>query len=137
MNHFVPFVFPRMNPLILRVLQSPLHPLLSWYVAVVRFEGKRSGRSYDVPFAYQRLGVGPEARTIECVTNRRSIWWRNLRGGSQASLLYKGRWLPAHADTNVDFAAVVDAMRRRDRPRRLLMNVPPADVVVVSVTVDL
>lgn len=133
MNRVVPTVFPRLNPLILRILQSRLHPLLSWYVAVVRFEGQRSGRSYDVPFAYHRV----DERTVECVTNRRAIWWRNLRGGTQSSLLFKGRWLPAHAETTVDFTAVVGALRRRDRPRRLLMNVPPTDAVVVSVTVDI
>ncbi|MDA0797285.1 MAG: hypothetical protein O2826_09230 [Chloroflexi bacterium] len=132
MNRVVPAVFPRVNPLILRVLQSPLHPLLSWYVAVVRFEGKRTGRSYDVPFAYHRV----DERTVECLTNRRSIWWRNLRGGTQSSLLFKGRWMPAHAESSVDFTAVVGAMHRRDWPRRLIMNVPPTDGVVVSVTVD-
>jgi hypothetical protein len=131
-NTFVPNVYPKLNPLAVRLLESPLHPLLSWYVAVVRFQGRRSGRTYDVPFTYHRR----DARTLECVTNRRAIWWRNLTGGTGASLLYKGRWLPASADTDVDLTAVLHALARRDRTRRWLMPLPPDDGVVVSVTVD-
>jgi hypothetical protein len=131
-NSFVPTVYPKLNPLVVRLLGTPLHPLLSWYVAVVRFEGRRTGRVYSVPFTYHRR----DARTLECVTNRRAIWWRNLRGEANASLLYKGRWLPAHASTSVDVTDLLGALARRDRPRRWLMPVPPDDGVVVSVTVD-
>jgi hypothetical protein len=85
-NRFVPFAFPCLNPLILRILRSWLHRLLSWYVAIRHFEGGRSGRIFDVPFTY----CGIDARIVECVTNRHAIWWRNLRGGKQGRCFSRG-----------------------------------------------
>ena len=104
-NRFVPFAFPCLNPLLLRILRSRRDRLLSWYVASGHFEGGRSGRSFDVPFTYR----GIDARIVECVTNRHAIWWRNLRGGKQKSLLFKGRRLPALRPTRTLGQSAVNA----------------------------
>ena len=85
-NRFVPFAYRPINPLAVRVLESPCHPLLSWYVAVVCFQGRRTGTTYEVPFTYHRI----DEHTFECMTNRRALWWRNLIGGAPAALLYRG-----------------------------------------------
>ena len=126
----VPIVFRRVNPLIVRALESPLHPLLSWYVTVVRFRGRLSLRSYRVPFTYHRI----DHSTVEGVTSRQGIWWRNLKGGSGVEVLSKGRWLSAHAEVSDDMAVVSGALWRRDWPRRLMLHVPPEESVSVRVT---
>jgi hypothetical protein len=132
---FVPRFFPLVNPLMCRVLRSPLHELVDWYVTVVRFQGVRSGKTYEVPFTFHRLaGDQASARTVECMTSRRGVWWRNLRGGVDASLLHQGRWQPARAEAIDDEAALVAALARRDWPRRPLMPLLPADAVLVRVT---
>ena len=129
-NTLVPVVYPPINPFITRVIESRLHWLVSWYVAVVRFEGRRSGRTYSVPFTYDRL----DPQTFECTTNRRAVWWRNLIGGVPASLLYKGRWYEADAIAIEDEPAIVEALARRDRARAFLVDVPVEESVLVRVT---
>ena len=129
-ERFVSWFFPMVNPLVLLILRSPFHWLLSWYVAVLRFQGVRTGNSYDVPFAFHRV----DARTIECLTSRKRLWWHNLRVRADASLLHRGRWLAVRAEAIEDEATVADALPRRDLPRRLLMPLLPSDSVVVRVT---
>ena len=128
----VPIVFARLNPFVMRVLESRYHRLLDWYVAVVRFPGRRSGRTYVVPFTFYRVG----ASTLQCVTSRRGVWWRNLVGGADAELLTNGRWRPAYAEAIEDLDIVRSALDERDLPRRLLLAVAPEDGVLVRVTLN-
>ena len=131
-NTIVPIVFPWLNPLVLRVLQSRYHRLLDWYVAVVRFPGRRSGRTYAVPFTYYRVGDA----TVQCLIGRKGTWWRNLRGGADVELLSGGRWLPARAEAIEDLDIVREALDQRDRARRLLLAVAPEDGVLVRITLN-
>jgi hypothetical protein len=130
-NRFVPIAYRPLNPIAVRVLESRVHWLLSWYVAVVRFEGRRTGRTYAVPFTYARV----DERTFECTTNRRAVWWRNLIGGRQASFLFKGRWHEARAEAIVEPSYIEGALRRRDRLRAWIVDVPVEETAVVRVTV--
>jgi hypothetical protein len=129
-NAFVPRFFPLVNPLVRWILRSRLHRLLSWYVAVVRVQGLRTGNTYDVPFTFHRV----DATTIECLTSRQRLWWRNLCQPADAQLLYRGTWRPATAVAITNDAAIADALARRDWPRRALMPLPPSDAVLVRVT---
>ena len=131
-NSLVPVVFPRVNPFVLRVLRSRYHRLLDWYVAVVRFPGKRSGRMYEVPFTFSLASD----TTVQFVTSRKGVWWRNLRGGVEAELLSRGRWRPAHAETIEDLDAIRDALDERDMARRLVLPVAPEDGVLVRITLN-
>ena len=131
-NGFVPVFFPRLNPLALRVLRSRYHWLLSWYVAAVRFPGRRSGRVYEVPFTLYRVGE----TTVLCLTGRKGSWWRNLLGGVDAEVLLRGRWLPARAEAIEDLDVIRGALDQRDLSRRLLLALAPEDGVVVRVTLN-
>ncbi len=128
----VPVVFARLNPVVVRVLESRYHRLLDWYVAVVRFPGRRSGRAYVVPFTFYRVSD----TTVQCVTSRKGVWWRNLVGGVDAELLTNGRWRPACAESVEDLDVVRSALDERDLPRRLLLAVAPEDGVLVRVTLN-
>jgi hypothetical protein len=134
---FVPRFSPLVNPLIRRVLRSPLRGLVDWYVTVVRFQGVRSGKTYEVPFTFHRLARdSASGQAVECMTSRRGVWWRNLRGGVDASLLHHARWQPAWAEAIDDEAAIIAALALRDWPRRLLIPLLPADTVLVRVTLS-
>ena len=85
-QYVVPVVFPRINPLNLRLLHSRLHPLLSWYVLVFCFEGRRTGRQYEVPATYRRAPDG----ALEVLTSTRRGWWQNLDGNAGVTILYRG-----------------------------------------------
>lgn len=71
------------------VLRSPLHGLLSGKVDLIRYEGRRSGRTIETPTQYALVGddvvilVGrPEAKT----------WWRNFAEGRDLDVLVAGEW---------------------------------------------
>ena len=126
----VPTVFPRVNPLVRWLLSSPLHPLASWYVMSLRFPGRRTGRAYDVPVVYRRGAEG----VLDAITSRRGMWWRNLRGDGEVTVLLRGRERAARVEVIEDDLGTVErAMRSRDPLRRLLVTLPPDDGVLLRI----
>ncbi|MEX0761019.1 MAG: hypothetical protein WD333_01075 [Dehalococcoidia bacterium] len=127
---FVPVVFPRLNPIARRLLKSRAHILVSWYVVVLCFEGRRTGRHYEVPVAYHRAADG----VIEAVTSTRGRWWKNLRSDAEASVLIKGKERRARVEILVDNdEAITKILASRDRCRKMLMPISPSDTVVLRV----
>src|SRR3954454_18607682 len=82
-------VFNRVgNPGVRLLLRSPLHPLVSGRLALITVTGRKSGRSYTIPVAYERSG---EVVTIGVGWPERKHWWRNLRGdGAPVTLRLRG-----------------------------------------------
>jgi hypothetical protein len=60
-------------------------------LALLCFEGRRSGRRYEVPVEYHELDGDPFVLTA-------SAWKRNLRGGADVELIHEGRRVPMRAD---------------------------------------
>jgi hypothetical protein len=65
--------------------------VLSGSTDVIRYRGRRSGRTYTTPTQYARRGdeliilVGrPDSKS----------WWKNFRENREIEILVKGRWLP-------------------------------------------
>lgn len=80
------------NALVLWILRSPLHRLLSSAVAVVEYEGRRSGRRVRFPAQYATLDglivVWPARAESK-------VWWRNFEQPHDASVTIAGRRLDA------------------------------------------
>ena len=78
----------RLNPLVAWVLRSPLHPLLSSGLVLLRVTGRRTGRRYWIPVGYQLDG-----RSVTVLVSRapRKQWWRNYREPGPVELLLRGR----------------------------------------------
>jgi deazaflavin-dependent oxidoreductase (nitroreductase family) len=93
------------NPLLIAILRSPLHPLLSRNMLVITYTGRKSGRVYRTPVNYVRDG----ARLLTS-SYRSRTWWRNLRGGAPVSLRVQGREVKATGQALEDEAAVVEAL---------------------------
>lgn len=94
------------NRLVAAVLQSPLHGLVSGSVALVRYQGGRSGRTIVTPVQYVTLGDDvvilsgrPETKT----------WWRNFTRERDLEVLVRGRWrrLRARAVSGAEQPATV------------------------------
>jgi hypothetical protein len=69
-------IMTRLNPWVVRLLESRAHGLLSRGLMVLHVEGVRSGRCYNIPVGYQRQ----ENSLIVLVSkSRRKNWWRNYR----------------------------------------------------------
>ena len=94
--HHVPFsirVLRRMQPLIAALLASPLHGLLSRDVLLMTWTGRKSGRRYTLPLSYVEQG----GKLYLCTRPEGSQWWRNLKGGAEVELCFRGRRVEASA----------------------------------------
>jgi hypothetical protein len=86
------------NRVVSALLGSPLHRLLSGSTDVIRYRGRRSGRTVTTPTQYVRSGsdvvilVGrPETKT----------WWRNFLTPGDMDVLLAGRWTTMTAEAIV------------------------------------
>ena len=87
------------------IVNSPLHPLLGNRVAVITFEGRKTGKRYSTP-----INVTQDGDTFTAVSLRSRNWWRNLRGGRQATLRVAGRLYTVRGEVFEDRGAVVDGL---------------------------
>ena len=81
------------DPVVVALLRSPAHGLISRRVAVVEVTGRRSGRRLRVPVDYGRAGGH-----LEVASRPSRRWWRNLRGGAPVRVLLQGRWVDGVAE---------------------------------------
>jgi len=83
------------------VLRSPLHGMLSNGMMLITVTGCKTGKKYTTPVEYFR-----EDGNLWVMTSRNRTWWRNLRGGSEVSLLLKRKPVTAFAELDLDAKAV-------------------------------
>jgi deazaflavin-dependent oxidoreductase (nitroreductase family) len=79
---------PQGNSVVLAVLRSPAHRLLSGMVIELRYTGRRSGRHYALPVQYARAGdrlvVAPQAADSK-------MWWRNFLTAQPVTVRLRGQ----------------------------------------------
>lgn len=76
------------NPFVLALLHSPLHPLLSGRLVLLRVTGRRSGRMFELPVGYVLNDAG---LVITVGSPERKQWWRNIDGPTPITLVLGGR----------------------------------------------
>ena len=107
-------VMTTLNPAIVWILRSPLHPLLSAALMLITVTGRRSGRRYTIPVGYQRDGA---RFTILVSKARRKNWWRNYLDPRPAELHVHGRTLRGRAwvvpDDSEEFRDAIEATFHR------------------------
>jgi hypothetical protein len=111
------------NPLLRLLFRTPLKRPLGRQLAVLRFTGRRSGRTYCFP-----VGV-LSVRGRRIITSRRSWQW-NFNGGVECDVLLDGRWQRVRAERVADvdetadlFGELIDGFGRANAPRRLGLRV--------------
>src|SRR3954451_10903984 len=110
-------VFNRtLNPVVLAVLRSPAHRLLSGRLALITVTGRRSGRSFTIPVGYSRTG---DVVTIGVGWPERKRWWRNLREGASVPLVLAGERRAGIARARGDerSGVTVEVQLERGEPR--------------------
>ena len=95
------------NPLFEALLRSPLHFLVSDRLLLIAFTGRRSGREFTTPVAYDR-----EGETLAITSTTDSDWWRNLRGGQPVTVHLQGERRRAIAELTEDTETVAQYLRR-------------------------
>jgi len=93
------------NPLMLWLLRSPLHPLLSSSTMIVTYTGRKSGKTYSLPVNYIQAGD-----SLLTISLSKRTWWRNLRGGAEVTIRLRGKELPARAEVFEDFTSVAQGL---------------------------
>jgi deazaflavin-dependent oxidoreductase (nitroreductase family) len=81
-------VMSHFNPLVARVLRSPLHFVLSPGLALLEVTGRHSGRRYAIPVGYQRDG---DAVIVMVSEARNKQWWRNFYEPAPVKIRLRGR----------------------------------------------
>jgi deazaflavin-dependent oxidoreductase (nitroreductase family) len=80
----------RLNPLVVRLLRSPLHRLLGGGLMLITVTGRRTGQRYTIPVGYQRAG---DVLHVLVSKARRKQWWRNYRAPGPIEVELAGeRW---------------------------------------------
>ena len=74
------------NPVVIRVLRSPLHRLLSRTTMLVTYTGRKSGHQITVPVNYVAQG-----EHVWVLSLTRRTWWRNFQPSAPATLRLRGR----------------------------------------------
>lgn len=93
------------NRLLIGVIESPLYPLVGTRFAVIRVEGRKTGRTYATPINVDRLGDGWMATSLKTRT-----WWRNLRDGKHARLTVGGKRFTVVGEVDEETGAVRAAL---------------------------
>jgi hypothetical protein len=93
------------NPIMVWLLRSPLHGMLSGNMMVLNYVGRKSGKAYHLPVSYIRLG-----ETLLTISYKRRTWWRNLRGGAPVTIRLQGKDVNGRAEVVEDEQGVMEGL---------------------------
>jgi deazaflavin-dependent oxidoreductase (nitroreductase family) len=84
------------NPIMMWVLRSPLHGMLSGSTMIITYTGRKSGKVFSTPVNYVRGG-----NLLWTISFRHRTWWKNLRD-SPVALRIQGKDLTGTARAITD-----------------------------------
>ncbi len=114
-----------LNPFMIWLLRSPLHFFVSKHIMLISVKGRKSGKVYTTPVDY-----GRNHNTVYAITSQRYSWWKNLRGGGEASLIIGGEPLTGKAQVNEDSQSVLDTLRKMYPRRSEFEQIAPGCVAI-------
>lgn len=93
------------NPMMVWLLRSPFHTIISKNTMLITVAGRRSGKIISTPTNYLRDG-----NTLWVISLRERMWWRNLRGGAQVRVLLAGKNVVGRGQVIEDEKAVAQSL---------------------------
>jgi len=97
------------NAIVIWLLKSPFHRLMSRNTVLIGYEGRITGKRYVVPVNFVRV-AREDGDHLLITSERGRTWWRNLRGGSPIGLQLKGKDLAATARSLEEIQEVEDGL---------------------------
>lgn len=79
-----------MNRVMTWLLQSRLHWLVSSRVQLIRYHGRRTGRTITLPTQYVEMDDGSVGALVG--RPRTKLWWRNFEQSGPVELCIRRRW---------------------------------------------
>jgi len=92
------------NPIMMWILRSPLHGVLSGSTMIITYTGRKSGKTFSTPVNYVRDGD-----VLWTISFRHRTWWRNLNG-SPVTVRIQGKDVTGVATAMTDQQEVVDCL---------------------------
>jgi deazaflavin-dependent oxidoreductase (nitroreductase family) len=99
------------NPVMIWLLHSPLHGMLSKNTMLIAYTGRKTGKSYVTPVNYLRIDESG-TQVLYTTSYRERVWWRNLRGGAAVTLTLRRKAVPAQAAVIEDENEVAKSLAR-------------------------
>ena len=93
------------NPIMIWLLKSPLHGIVSKSIMLVTVTGRKSGKSISTPTNYLRDG-----NTLWVISWRDRNWWKNLRGGANIRTLLAGKSVEGHGQVVEEEKALAQSL---------------------------
>jgi len=93
------------NPIMVWMLYSPLHGMLSGNMMVLNYTGRKSGKAYRLPISYKRIDD-----TLLTGSYKRRTWWRNLIGGVTVIVRLQGKDINGQAEVIEDEQGVMNGI---------------------------
>ena len=98
------------NTIVIWLLQSPFHGLMSRNTVLIGYEGRKTAKRYFVPVNFVRV-AGEDGDHLLITSERGRTWWRNLRGGSPVDLRLQGTGLKAMARSLEEIQEVEEGLK--------------------------
>jgi hypothetical protein len=93
------------NPIMVWLIYSPFHRMLSGMMMVLNYSGRKSGKAYRLPVGYKRVdGI------LLTISYKHRTWWRNLRGGVPVIIRLQGKDLNGQAEVVEDEVGVEEGL---------------------------
>lgn len=92
------------GPVVRLLLSGGTHRLMSRRLLLLRFTGRKTGRTYATPVSYVQEGD-------ELLVPGGGRWWKNLLSGP-VSVRLRGDWLPVASEVIGDPPAMADVLGR-------------------------
>jgi deazaflavin-dependent oxidoreductase (nitroreductase family) len=100
------------NRITMAMLRSPLHRIMSHSLLVLSYEGRKSGRHYELPLQYVELD---DTVVILAGDAPHKTWWRNFETPAMVTMRLRGHDVEAKAK-------VVDAPDEKARYLRAYLE---------------
>ena len=85
-----------LNAAVIALAKSPIHKIISRNILVLEIIGAQTGQKYKIPVSYLQIDSG----LLYCVTDRKNIWWKNLRSRQDINAFYKGNLVRIKAEVD-------------------------------------
>ena len=93
------------NPIMVWMLYSSLHGMLSGNMMVLNYNGRKSGKAYRLPISYKKIDD-----TLLTGSYKRRTWWRNLSGGVPVIVRLQGKDINGQAAVVEDEQGVMNGI---------------------------
>jgi hypothetical protein len=124
-------LYAALNPVMRSLLRSPLHGVVSRNLGILRYRGRKSGRSFETPLSYVRDGD-----RVRFMSSHNTRWWTNFVDGPTPVEVEVGREILSGTARLLDARASELHIAPLQEGVREFLTALPRDAVVYGIGLD-